>query len=149
MRIVVQRVTSASVTVNGELVSAIGRGLLVLVGVQNGDTDKDAALAAEKICRLRIFEDENEKMNLSVTDAGGEVLAVSQFTLLGDVRHGKRPSFSSAEKPQEANRLYEKTVEEILALGVPCKKGIFQADMQVALVNDGPVTILYDTGRLF
>lgn len=149
MRIVVQRVTRASVTVNNELVSAIGRGFMVLIGVQEGDSEKDAILAADKICGLRVFEDAEGKMNLGITDIDGEVLAVSQFTLLGDARKGKRPSFIAAARPEVADPLYEKCVARIRENGVPCKTGIFQTDMQVELVNDGPVTILYDTGRLF
>ncbi len=149
MRIVVQRVTRASVTVNNELISAIGKGFMVLIGVQEGDTEKDALLAADKICGLRVFEDAEGKMNLGITDIGGQVLAVSQFTLLGDARKGKRPSFIAAARPEIADPLYEKCVSRIRENGVPCKTGIFQTDMQVELVNDGPVTILYDTGRLF
>lgn len=149
MRIVVQRVSRASVRVDGRLVSEIGRGLMVLIGVQEGDGEKDALLAAEKMVGLRIFEDEAGKMNRSVQDVGGQVLAVSQFTLLGDARHGKRPSFIAAARPEQANALYEACVRRVRELGVDCQTGIFQADMQVELVNDGPVTILYDTGRLF
>ena len=149
MRVVAQRVESASVEVDGRLVSAIGKGLLTLLGVGEGDGEKDAKLAAEKIAGLRVFEDENQKMNLSVRDVGGEVLLVSQFTLYGDVRHGKRPSFTAAMEPAAANELYLRCAEELRALGVPCKLGVFQAHMRVSLVNDGPVTILYDTGRLF
>jgi len=149
MRIVVQRVTRSSVTIKGELISEIGKGLMALIGVQEGDTEKDAQLAAEKIAGLRIFEDEAGKMNLSVQDIGGEVLAVSQFTLLGDARKGKRPSFIEAARPEIADPLYEKVVENIRAAGLTCKTGVFRADMQVELINDGPVTILYDTRRLF
>ena len=149
MRSVIQRVTRASVTVGGETVGSIGEGLLVLLGVKAGDTEKDAQRAAEKIAGLRIFEDEAGKMNLSVQDIGGEVLAVSQFTLLGDARKGKRPSFIEAARPEIADPLYEKVVENIRAAGLTCKTGVFRADMQVELINDGPVTILYDTRRLF
>ena len=149
MRSVIQRVTCASVTVGGEVAGSIGEGLLVLLGVKVGDTEKDAQLAAEKIAGLRIFEDEAGKMNLSVQDIGGEVLAVSQFTLLGDARKGKRPSFIEAARPEIADPLYEKVVENIRAAGLTCKTGVFRADMQVELINDGPVTILYDTRRLF
>lgn len=149
MRVVVQRVHKAAVEVEGELVSSIGQGLLVLLGVQEDDQPKDMELAAEKICGLRVFEDENEKMNLSVKDIGGEILAVSQFTLLGDARHGKRPSFSAAERPERANQLYEHCVKLIEQHGVPCKTGRFQTHMEVSLVNDGPVTILYDTRKVF
>ncbi|MGI5884432.1 MAG: D-aminoacyl-tRNA deacylase [Candidatus Spyradocola sp.] len=149
MRIVVQRVSRAQVSVGERLVSRIGRGLLVLIGVQAGDSEEDARLAAEKIAGLRIFEDENGKMNLSVQDVGGAVLAVSQFTLLGDARRGKRPSFIEAARPEDADPLYESVVARVRALGTPCETGVFRADMQVELVNDGPVTILYDTRRLF
>ena len=149
MRIVVQRVKNASVSVAGETVSRIGRGLLVLIGVQAGDGEQDARLAAEKIAGLRVFEDEAGKMNLSVRDVGGEVLAVSQFTLLGDVRRGKRPSFTVAARPEDADPLYEAVVRLLRESGVPCLTGVFRAHMAVELVNDGPVTILYDTRRLF
>ncbi len=149
MRIVVQRVKNASVSVAGETVSRIGRGLLVLIGVQAGDGEQDARLAAEKIAGLRVFEDEAGKMNLSVRDVGGEVLAVSQFTLLGDVRRGKRPSFTEAARPEDADPLYEAVVRLLRESGVPCLTGVFRAHMAVELVNDGPVTILYDTRRLF
>ena len=149
MRIVVQRVKNASVSVAGETVSRIGRGLLVLIGVQAGDGEQDARLAAEKIAGLRVFEDEAGKMNLSVRDVGGEVLAVSQFTLLGDVRRGKRPSFTEAARPEDADPLYEAVVRLLREGGVPCLTGVFRAHMEVELVNDGPVTILYDTRRLF
>lgn len=149
MRIVVQRVKNASVSVAGETVSRIGRGLLVLIGVQAGDGEQDARLAAEKIAGLRVFEDEAGKMNLSVRDVGGEVLAVSQFTLLGDVRRGKRPSFTEAARPEDADPLYEAVVRLLREGGVPCLTGVFRAHMAVELVNDGPVTILYDTRRLF
>ena len=149
MRAVVQRVTQADVTVEENVTGAIRQGLVVLLGVEEGDTEKDAQLAAEKIAGLRIFEDEAGKMNLSVQDIGGEVLAVSQFTLLGDARKGKRPSFIEAARPEIADPLYEKVVENIRAAGLTCKTGVFRADMQVELINDGPVTILYDTRRLF
>ena len=149
MRIVVQRVARAQVSVGGGLVSKIGRGLLVLVGVQAGDGEQDARLAAQKIANLRIFEDENGMMNRSVQDVGGEVLVVSQFTLLGDARRGNRPSFIEAARPEEADALYEDVVRHLREAGLPCGTGVFRADMQVELVNDGPVTILYDTRRLF
>lgn len=149
MRIVVQRVTRASVSIEGKLISSIEKGLMVLIGVQDGDTQADAKLAADKMVGLRIFEDDEGKMNRSIADVGGEILAVSQFTLLGDARKGKRPSFIAAARPEQANALYEHCVSRVRELGVACKTGVFQADMQVELVNDGPVTILYDTGRLF
>ncbi len=149
MRVVVQRVSRAAVAVEGEGVASIERGLLVLLGVGQEDGEKDAQLAAEKICGLRIFEDANEKMNLSVRDVGGQILLVSQFTLYGDARHGKRPSFSAAMEPGRANELYQLCAQAIRQAGVPCQTGVFQTHMEVSLVNDGPVTILYDTGRLF
>lgn len=144
MRIVVQRVARAQVSVGGELVSKIGRGLLVLVGVQAGDGEQDARLAAQKIANLRIFEDENGKMNRSVADVGGEVLLISQFTLYGDASHGNRPSFILAERPERAERLYESVAAELAALGIPVKKGVFGADMKIEQFNDGPVTIIYE-----
>lgn len=149
MRAVVQRVTEASVTVDGKNVGAIGPGLLVLLGVAREDTEKDGAYLAEKLAGLRIFEDEDEKMNLSVAQVGGNILLVSQFTLYGDVRHGKRPSFTQAAAPEEANRLYEALADKLRAKGIPVATGQFQAHMEVALVNDGPVTILLDSGKSF
>ena len=148
MRIVVQRVARAQVSVGGELVSKIGRGLLVLVGVQAGDGEQDARLAAQKIANLRIFEDENGKMNRSVQDVGGEVLVVSQFTLYGDVSHGRRPSFIGAGKPDIAIPLYEQFLSECERLGFPPQHGEFGAYMQVASENDGPVTLIVDTNDL-
>ena len=149
MRIVVQRVTRASVSIGGEMVSSIGKVLMVLIGVEVGDTEQDAINAADKMVGLRIFEDDAGKLNRSVQDVGGEILAVSQFTLLGDARHGKRPSFIAAARPEDADPLYERCVARVRESGVVCKTGVFRTDMQVELVNDGPVTILYDTGRLF
>ncbi len=149
MRAVVQRVSRASVTVDGEIVGAIDRGLLVLLGVGTEDSERDAEYLAGKIVGLRIFEDENEKMNLSVQDVGGAVLAVSQFTLCGDVRKGKRPSFDAAARPERAKELYEYFVAQVRGKGIRCETGIFQAMMQVELINDGPVTILLDSGKLF
>jgi D-aminoacyl-tRNA deacylase len=149
MRAVVQRVSRAKVTVNEWTSGEIGHGLLVLLGVGHGDTEADATYLAEKIAGLRIFEDEDRKMNRSVVDAGGSVLAVSQFTLYGDVRRGKRPSFDGAAPPVEARRLYEFFVERVQALGLRCETGRFQEMMQVELVNDGPVTILLDSGKGF
>ncbi|MGO5593277.1 D-tyrosyl-tRNA(Tyr) deacylase [Acidaminococcus fermentans] len=149
MRAVVQRVTEASVTVEGKTVGAIGPGLLVLLGVSREDTEKDGAYLAEKLAGLRIFEDEEEKMNRSVAQVGGSILLVSQFTLYGDVRHGKRPSFTQAAVPDVANRLYEKLADSLRAKGIPVATGQFQAHMEVALVNDGPVTILLDSGKTF
>ena len=149
MRAVIQRVTEASVTVNNETVSAIGNGFLVLLGVEGGDSEADAAYMAAKTAKLRVFEDENGKMNLSLRDTGGEVLAVSQFTLLGDARGQNRPSFIRAEAPEEADRLYRAYCESLAGEGIPVKKGIFRADMKVRLLNDGPVTILLDSRKTF
>ncbi len=149
MRAVVQRVTRASVTVEGREISAIGPGLMVLLGVEKEDTEKDAAYLAEKITGLRIFEDENDKMNRSLLQSGGSLLLVSQFTLLGDVRHGRRPSFTQAALPDAARELYEKTAELIRSQGVTVATGQFQAHMQVELVNDGPVTLLLDSRKTF
>jgi len=149
MRAVVQRVSRAQVTVNGNIAGEIGLGLLVLVGVGAADTEADAAYLAEKISGLRIFEDEHGKMNRSVQDAGGSVLAVSQFTLYGDVRRGKRPSFDAAATPEKARQLYECFVEGIRAAGLRCETGRFQEMMTVELVNEGPVTILLDSEKAF
>ena len=148
MRAVVQRGTEASVTVDGNGIGSIGPGLMVLLGVEKGDTEKDGAYLADKLAGLRIFEDENEKMNLSVQQVGGSILLVSQFTLLGDVRHGKRPSFTQAAPPKEADALYEDLADKLRQKGIPVETGQFQAHMEVALVNDGPVTILLDSRKL-
>jgi D-tyrosyl-tRNA(Tyr) deacylase len=149
MRAVVQRVSRAKVTANDEVTGEIGPGLLVLLGVGQGDTRTEADYLAEKIISLRIFEDAGGKMNLSVVDAGGDVLVVSQFTLYGDVRRGKRPSFDAAAPPQQARELYEYFVERIRAAGLRCETGRFQEMMQVELVNEGPVTILLDSAKTF
>ena len=149
MRAVIQRVTHAEVTVNGKCVGSIGKGLMVLLGVKTGDTEKDAQYTADKIVKLRIFEDENGKMNRAVRDVGGGVLCVSQFTLLGDARGQNRPGFTAAERPEEANRLYELTCRLISEAGVPVETGVFRTHMQVSLVNDGPVTILLDSRKTF
>lgn len=149
MRAVVQRVKSSSVTVEDKVTGQIDRGLMVLVGVEDGDLEKDAGYIADKVTGLRIFEDENGKMNLSVKDIGGKVLAVSQFTLLGDVRKGKRPSFTKAARPEEARELYMKVIEKIKEQGIDVEEGIFQAEMMVEIHNDGPVTILLDSNRNF
>ena len=149
MRAVVQRVSRASVAVEGKVVGEIGFGLLVLLGVAADDTGADATYLADKIAGLRIFEDENGKMNRSVTDIDGAVLAVSQFTLYGDVRRGKRPSFDSAARPERAREIYEYFVAQVRQRGLRCETGEFQAMMSVSLVNDGPVTILLDSSKLF
>jgi D-tyrosyl-tRNA(Tyr) deacylase len=149
MRACVQRVSSASVTVDGQIVGQIGRGLLVLLGVAYGDDDTDARLLADKIAQLRVFEDEQERMNLSVQEVQGEVLVVSQFTLLGDCRKGRRPAFTSAAEPTIARALYEQFVAVVATHGIPVATGQFQAMMQVSLVNDGPVTLLLDSKKLF
>jgi len=147
MRAVVQRVTRAQVTVGDEVVGKIGPGLLVLLGVAKSDTQADADYVAAKIPGLRIFDDEKGKMNLSLAETRGSVLAVSQFTLYGDVRKGKRPSFDQAAPPQLANELYEHFVRKIRDAGFTCQTGRFQAMMKVELINDGPVTILLDSPR--
>lgn len=153
MRAVVQRVSRASVQVAGITVGSIDAGLLVLLGVGKQDNVGTAAYMAEKIANLRIFEETEEvgegKMNRSVLDTGGAVLIVSQFTLYGDVRKGRRPSFTDSAPPQEAEPVYQQFVAELSRLGVPTQTGVFRADMQVELVNDGPVTILLDSSRLF
>lgn len=149
MRAVIQRVSQASVTVDQSIVGEIGVGLLVLVGVENGDTDADARYIADKVVGLRVFADEDGKMNLSVADLNAQVLIVSQFTLLGDVRKGRRPSFISAAAPEIGNELYEACAAMIREADIKVATGQFQADMKVALVNDGPVTILLDSGRSF
>src|SRR6185312_3793883 len=149
MRAVIQRVSRASVTVDGKIVGQIGKGLLVLLGVATGDDEAAADYLAEKTDGLRVFEDADGKMNLACADVGGAVLVVSQFTLYGDVRKGKRPSFDRAARPDEAKRLYEYFVSRIRATGLKCETGTFQAMMDVELVNDGPVTILLDSERGF
>lgn len=144
MKAVVQRVTGASLFCEGKLISQIERGLVVYFGVQKGDTDDKAEYLAKKISNLRIFEDENGKMNLSVKDVKGEVLAVSQFTLLADVSHGNRPGFSYAEAPEKANLTYEFFMSKLSEEGISVKPGVFGGDMKIAQQNDGPVTIIYE-----
>lgn len=145
MRAVVQRVTRASVAVAGIEIAAIGRGFVALIGVAVGDEERDADLLARKVAGLRVFDDADGAMNLALADVGGAVLAISQFTLLGDVRKGRRPSFVAAERGGRAEALYERVVDGIRAAGPDVRTGRFGADMAVELVNDGPVTILIDT----
>src|SRR4051812_15860619 len=149
MRAVVQRVSRASVKVEEQVVGQIGAGLLVLLGVGQEDAETDADYLVDKIVGLRVFEDADEKMNRSVVDEGGAILAVSQFTLFGDVRRGKRPSFDAAARPEMAKNLYEYFVAKVRAAGVQCETGTFQAMMKVELVNEGPVTVLVDSKKLF
>ena len=149
MRAVVQRVSRAKVTIHDFTSGQIAWGLLVLLGVGSEDTEADVDYLAQKIAGLRIFEDSEGKMNRSVVDVGGSVLAVSQFTLYGDARRGKRPSFEGAAPPEQARRLYELFVERIRAAGLRCETGRFQQSMQVELVNEGPVTILLDSSKAF
>jgi D-tyrosyl-tRNA(Tyr) deacylase len=145
MRAVVQRVKESSVTVNNQIISRIGPGLLVLLGVSEADDAKDVNILSEKIPNLRIFEDENKKMNRSLMETPGEMLVVSQFTLLGDCRKGRRPSYVQAAGPEKAEQLYEMFVEQVRKKGVAVKTGQFRAMMDVALINDGPVTLILDT----
>ena len=149
MRAVIQRVKSASVTVEGRVVSEIREGLLVFLGVAQEDTLADIDYMANKIANLRIFEDDQGRMNLSILDIDGEALVVSQFTLYGDCRKGRRPSFIAAGRPEKADPLYQEFMDKISQLGVPVKAGIFQAMMDVELINDGPVTMLLDSNKLF
>lgn len=149
MRAVIQRVNKSSVTVDGNVVGEIGNGLLVLLGVGHGDDTKDLEYIVDKILNLRIFQDENDKMNLSVLDIKGEILVVSQFTLYGDVRKGRRPSFSQSAHPDIANRLYEEFIESVRDREIKVQHGVFGAHMDVELVNDGPVTILLDSNKIF
>ena len=148
MRAVLTRVKSASVTIGGELVGQIGQGFLILLGVGPGDDDAACRYLAEKALGLRIFEDETGKMNLGLSDIGGQVLVVSQFTLYGNCRKGRRPSFTDAADPETGNRLYEQFLKECERLGFPPQHGRFGADMQVESVNDGPVTLILDTQQL-
>ncbi len=149
MRAVIQRVSQASVTVEGEITGQIERGFLVLLGVGTDDTEDDAAYLAGKAVGLRVFEDADGKMNLSLADVGGAMLVVSQFTLYGDARKGRRPSFIEAARPEKANQLYESFCAEVRGQGIRVETGRFQKHMDVALVNDGPVTLLLDSGKLF
>jgi D-aminoacyl-tRNA deacylase len=145
MRALVQRVTEASVMVDRQVVGEVGVGLVVLLGVTHADTPDQAKWLAGKVAGLRVFEDADGKMNRSVVDVGGGVLAVSQFTLYGDCRKGRRPSFDAAARPEQAKTLYEAFIAELRALGLSVAAGVFQAHMQVSLVNDGPVTLMVDT----
>ena len=149
VRAVVQRVSEAEVRTDGTVVGAIGPGLAVLLGVGRGDSETDAAYLAEKVLSLRVFPDADGQMNRSVLDVRGALLVVSQFTLFGDVRKGRRPSYSDAAPPEEARRLYERFVEHLEPSGLPVARGVFGAMMDVALVNQGPVTILLDSRKLF
>lgn len=149
MRLVVQRVLESSVRIDGKVVGEIGPGFMVLCGVEDGDTEADVKYCVDKTVNLRIFEDDAGKMNRSILDAGGAILAISQFTLHGDVRHGRRPSFIKAARPELAVPMYEAYCEGLRAAGVHVETGIFQADMKVSLVNDGPVTLLIDSRRTF
>ena len=149
MRIVLQRVVEARVEVDGEVMGAIGRGFLLLFAVGAGDSEKDADYLVNKTLGLRVFNDEHGKMNLSIQDVQGSVLVVSQFTLYGDLRQGRRPSFDRAAPPEMARALYEYFVRQLAATGVPVATGVFQAEMKVHLINDGPVTFIYDAAKLF
>jgi len=148
MRIVIQRVNCASVSVDENIVGSINKGFLLLIGVEKGDTSDEVYAMSEKISKMRIFEDENGKMNLSLADVGGEVLAVSQFTLCADCRRGNRPDYMNAAPPAEANALYELFVEEMRKKNIHTEMGVFGADMKVSLINDGPVTIVLDSQSL-
>jgi len=149
MRAVVQRVTEADVIVDKVITGSIKKGFMVMIGVEENDDENDAAYMAGKISGLRIFEDSEEKMNLSIKDVGGQILAVSQFTLLGDARKGKRPSFIRAARPEEANRLYRHFIDLIEKENIHVEEGVFQAEMLVRIQNDGPVTILLDSRKAF
>ena len=149
MRLVIQRVLESSVRVDGNVVGSIGPGFMVLCGVEDGDTSEDVRYCIDKTVNLRIFEDEAGKMNRSILDAGGEILAISQFTLHGDVRHGRRPSFIRAARPETAVPLYDAYCNGLREAGVHEETGIFQTDMKVSLINDGPVTLLVDSRKVF
>lgn len=148
MRAVVERVSSASVSVNGEVIGKIGKGFLVLLGVGDGDTEVDLKYISDKIMGLRVFSDENDKMNLSIFDIGGSVLAISQFTLYGDCRKGRRPNFTSAMEPETAEKMYCDFVDILRNNGINTETGKFGADMQVELINDGPVTLILDSSKI-
>lgn len=145
MKLVVQRVSHASVTVEGNVVGKINEGLMILIGAKKGDTEKDVEYCVEKALNLRIFSDENDKMNLSVKDMNGELLLISQFTLYGNTSHGRRPDFIEAESPERANELYELFVEKAKQSGLKVQTGVFRADMKVELLNNGPVTLIVES----
>ena len=149
MRLVIQRVLESSVSVDGSVVGRIGPGFMVLCGVEDGDTAEDVRYCIDKTVNLRIFEDDAGKMNRSILDAGGEILAISQFTLHGDVRHGRRPSFIRAARPETAVPLYDAYCDGLREAGLHVETGIFQTDMKVSLINDGPVTLLVDSRKVF
>ena len=149
MRLVIQRVLESSVRVDGNVVGSIGPGFMVLCGVEDGDTAEDVRYCIDKTVNLRIFEDDAGKMNRSILDVGGAVLAVSQFTLHGDARHGRRPSFIKAARPELAVPMYDAYCQGLRDAGIHVETGVFQADMKVSLINDGPVTMLIDSRRLF
>lgn len=148
MLTIIQRVTHSKVTVNGKTVGEIGHGLNILLGVKKGDTPEDITKLVNKIVNLRIFRDEQDKMNLSLLDANGEVLVISQFTLAGNVKKGRRPSFEESEEPEKAKRLYQAFIAELIKLGVPTQTGEFGAMMEVTIHNDGPVTFILDSKAL-
>ena len=149
MRCVIQKVTRASVTVAGEVVGKIGKGFMVLAGAEVGDTEADVTYCADKIAGLRIFEDDQDKLNLDLTNVGGSLLLVSQFTLLADARHGRRPGFTDAARPEAAEPLFDLLCDKVAAHGIPVQTGRFRTHMEVELVNDGPCTILLDSKKVF
>lgn len=149
MRAVVQRVTDAKVSVDGTIRGSVGAGMCVLLGVESGDSDKDLDYIVDKVSGLRIFDDDNGVMNRSILDIGGEILSISQFTLMGDVRHGKRPSWIRAERPERANEMYMRFNDALKEKGIRVEEGVFQAEMLVEIHNDGPVTILLDSKKTF
>ncbi len=149
MRAVVQRVREASVSVDNEIKGSVGQGFCVLLGIEAGDEDKDLEYMVEKVSGLRVFDDEDGVMNRSIMDCGGEILSISQFTLLGDARKGRRPSWIRAERPERANEMYQRFNEGLRSRGIRVEEGVFQAEMMVNIVNDGPVTILLDSKKLF